>query len=313
MSVAVAQKEKFRFAPFPWFGGKRTVTSDVWDRLGCPKQYIEPFCGSAAMLLAAPAVASLEVIGDLNMYVANFWRCIKFQPQEVYRWQDYPVSHIDLDARHRWLTNPERTAELQEGLSDPEWPGDAQIAGWWVWGQCAWIGSGWCEKSQIPHVTSAGQGVNSKIPHVTDAGRGVQSQIPHVGNAGRGVEDWFRYLADRLERVRVIHGDWTRCLNNHYGGSETAIFFDPPYRGYESLYHKDASERLIADAVAEWCKAHADIRIALCGHVGDYDLPEWDVFRWSRGRLTYGGSNTTEDEAIWFSPVCDTKQRGLFV
>lgn len=41
-------------APFPYFGGKRSVAADVWKRLGRPTQYIEPFCGSAAMLLAAP-------------------------------------------------------------------------------------------------------------------------------------------------------------------------------------------------------------------------------------------------------------------
>lgn len=290
--------EKFRFAPFPYFGGKRSVTAEVWARFGSPLQYIEPFCGSAAMLLAAPSIASLEVIGDQNFYVANFWRCIKFQPEETYQWQDYPVSHVDLDARHRWLTEPQRTAELVANLADAEWPGDPQIAGWWVWGQSAWIGSGWCEQSQIPHVA--------------DAGQGVQSKIPHIGNAGRGVRDWFQYLADRLERVRVIHGDWTRCLNHHYGGKDTAIFFDPPYRGYESLYHKDASKTLIADDVAQWCREHESIRIALCGHVGDYELEGWDVFRWSRGRLTYGGSETTADEAIWFSPPCQQAQQGLF-
>lgn len=279
----VAELEKFRNAPFPYFGGKRSVAAEVWARLGSPKQYIEPFCGSAAMLLAAPSIASLEVIGDLNFYVANFWRCIKFQPDAVYQWQDYPVSHVDLDARHRWLTNPERTSGLVANLADAEWCGDPQIAGWWVWGQSAWIGSGWCE-----------------------------SQIPHVGNAGRGVRDWFKSLAARLERVRVIHGDWSRCLNHHYGGTETAIFFDPPYRGFEALYHKEASQKLIADDVADWCREHAEIRIALCGHAGDYELPGWTIFRWSRGRLTYGGSNTTEEEAIWFSPVCHVPQPSLF-
>lgn len=283
---------KFKRAPFPWFGGKSSVTEEVWARLGRPTQYIEPFCGSAAMLLAAPAKASLEVIGDQNFYVANFWRCIKFQPVETYEWQDYPVSHVDLDARHRWLTDGARTAALRASLADPEWPGDAQIAGWWVWGQCCWIGSGWCEKE-------------SKIPHVSDAGMGVQSQIPHVSSAGRGVRDWFQHLAARLERVRIIHGDWSRCLNNHYGANDTAIFFDPPYKGFESLYHKDAQEKLIASAVENWCRVNGGgIRIALCGHVGDYDLPGWEVFRWSRGRLTYNGGKTTADEAIWFSPSC---------
>ena len=302
--IAATIPEKFARAPFPYFGGKRSVAALVWERLGRPKQYIEPFAGSAAMLLGAPEPASLEVIGDTNFYVANFWRCIKFCPRETYGWQDYPVSHVDLDARHRWLTQPERTSALRAALADPEWPGDPQIAGWWVWGLCAWIGSGWCERvSKIPHVGNAGQGVQSKIPHVGNAGRGVQSQIPHVGNAGRGVADWFAHLARRLERVRVIHGAWDRTLNHHYGGAETAVFLDPPYRAFEGLYQQ-GSDRPIADSVAAWAAEHAHLRVALCGHRGDYDLSGWEVVEWSRERNTYGGAGTKDEEAIWFSPAC---------
>jgi hypothetical protein len=308
----MTQQTSILKAPFPWFGGKHTIADDVWKRLGNPTQYIEPFCGSAAMLWAAPKQSSLEVICDQNFYVANFWRCLKFQPQAVYHWQDYPVSHVDLAARHRWLTDPKRTASLQQQLSDAEWPGDAQVAGWWVWGQCCWIGSGWCE-SKIPHVSDAGRGVQSKIPHVSDAGRGVQSKIPHVSDAGRGVEEWFLNLAKRLERCRVLHGDWSRCLNHHYGGKDTAIFFDPPYKGFERLYHGGSKAPLVANAVAEWCKANEDsARIALCGHAGDYALPGWQVLEWSRGRLTYGGSDTTADECIWFSPGCIDPEPELF-
>jgi DNA adenine methylase len=130
-------------APFPAFGGKRDIASAVWERLGSPKQYIEPFCFSAAVLLAATAPASLEVIGDLNGFVANFWRAVVHQSDVVARWADYPVSHIDLGARHRWLM--EQRERVGAGLQDPNWPGDAQVAGWWLWGQCCWIGSGWCE------------------------------------------------------------------------------------------------------------------------------------------------------------------------
>jgi hypothetical protein len=167
-------------------------------------------------------------------------------------------------------------------------------------------------QSKIPHVSDAGMGVQSKIPHVSNAGMGVQSQIPHVSDAGMGVRDWFQHLALRLERVRIIHGDWSRCLNHHYGGKDTAIFFDPPYKNFERLYHSDMTA-LIADQVALWCQDNAEgIRVALCGHVGDYDLPGWEVFRWSRGRLTYGGSDTTENEAIWFSPACLLGNQHLF-
>jgi len=132
-------------APFVYFGGKSAIASVVWERFGPVKQYIEPFCSSAAVLLAAPKPASLEVVGDINYYIANFWRAVKYQPDALTEAADYPVSHIDLHARHAWLKQPERVTALVASLADPEWPGDVKIAGCFLWGQCCWIGSGWCE------------------------------------------------------------------------------------------------------------------------------------------------------------------------
>jgi hypothetical protein len=130
-------------APFPYFGGKRSVAAEVWQRLGLPTQYIEPFCGSAAVLLAAPKPAQLEVVCDGSGFIANFWRATKYQPAEVATWADYPVSHIDLGARHVWLMA--QRDRIGAELQDCDWPGDAKVAGWWLWGQCCWIGSGWCD------------------------------------------------------------------------------------------------------------------------------------------------------------------------
>ena len=291
-------------APFPYFGGKRSIADDVWLRLGRPKHYIEPFCGSAAMLLAAPEPASLEVVNDANGFIANFWRAVKYQPAAVAEWADYPVSHIDLGARHRWLM-AQREA-LGAYLHDPNWPGDAKVAGWWLWGQCSWIGSGWCEwDGQVPHVSDAGRGVQAlgQVPHVSNAGMGAL-----LTSSGRTAWRWLHELADRLERVRVTHGDWHRCLNTHYGGADTAVFLDPPYDGYENLYAAGS----VAAEVAAWVRDHADLRVALCGHVGDYDLPGWTVQEWSRGRLTYGGAKTTDAECVWYSPACLTPQPSLF-
>jgi hypothetical protein len=313
-------------APFPYFGGKRTIAETVWRAFGRPKQYIEPFCGSAAVLLSAHEPASLEVIGDANGFIANFWRAVVAQAEEVARWADYPVSHVDLGARHVWMMG-EREA-LGTALQDPHWPGDAKLAGWWLWGQCAWIGSGWCEwTGKVPHVSDAGRGIQAtgQVPHVGDAGRGIQAtgQVPHVGDAGMGAHEpwtssgrvamrWLRELANRLERVRVVHGSWDRCLNSHYGAELTAIFLDPPYKAYEKLY--GVSEPVAAECEA-WAKDNAGLRVALCGHRGDYDLPGWTEHDWERGRLTYSGGSTTAQECIWFSPAClplVVKQATLF-
>lgn len=41
-------------APFPYFGGKRQVAAEVWARFGEVTNYVEPFAGSLAVLLARP-------------------------------------------------------------------------------------------------------------------------------------------------------------------------------------------------------------------------------------------------------------------
>jgi len=302
-------------APFPYFGGKRSVAADVWKRLGSTSQYIEPFCGSAAVLLASPRPAALEVVCDGSGFIANFWRAVKYQPAAVAEWADYPVSHIDLGARHIWLMS--QRPSIGERLQDPDWPGDAKVAGWWLWGQCCWIGSGWCDWDRAGSArrqrgegdtggregidaSSAGMGIQAvgKVPHASDAGRGKEALLT---SSGRAAWNWLHKLADRLERVRVVHGDWSRCLNNHFGGNDTAVFLDPPYLAYEKLY---GVAEPVAKAVEEWARDNANLRVALCGHKGDYDLPGWDQVEWSRGRLTYGGGKTTDLECVWYSPAC---------
>ena len=315
--TARAPEDSFAMrAPFPYFGGKSATAAEIWKRLGSPKQYIEPFCGSAAVLLAAPAPASLEVICDGSGFIANFWRAVKHQPEQVAEWADYPVSHIDQGARHIWLMD--QRDRIGNSMQDPDWPGDAKVAGWWLWGQCCWIGSGWCDwsKGKIPHVSDARRGVQAKgkIPHISDAGVGVQAKgkVPHVSNAGMGVDGlltsggvtawyWLRALSERLGRVRIIHGNWDRCLNHHYGSDNTAVFLDPPYKAYEKLY---GVSRPVAEDVADWARENEHLRVALCGHVGDYDMPGWTAVPWSRGRLTYSGAKTTDKECIWYSPAC---------
>jgi hypothetical protein len=114
-------------APFPFYGSKRYVVDEVWRRFGSPIQYIEPFCGSAAILLAAPKPASLEIINDGSGFIANFWRAVNYQPENVARWADYPVIHVDLGARHIWLMD--QREKLAEGLQDPNWPGGCAMCG----------------------------------------------------------------------------------------------------------------------------------------------------------------------------------------
>jgi site-specific DNA-adenine methylase len=144
-------------APFPYFGGKFRAAPQVWAAFGDPPNYVEPFAGSLAILLSRPTPARIETVNDLDAHLANFWRSVAAAPEDVARWADWPVNEVDLHARHRWLVYGEGAAEFREKMRhDPELY-DAKRAGWWVWGICQWIGSGWCSEPEWTGRTNAGR------------------------------------------------------------------------------------------------------------------------------------------------------------
>ena len=322
-------------APFPWFGGKSRVASTVWQRLGNVPNYVEPFAGSLAVLLERPHAPKVETVNDLDGLLANFWRAVALQPDEVARWADWPVSECDLHARHLWLVG--QIAGLADRLcADPDWC-DPKIAGWWVWGLCSWIGSGWCSGdgpwTAVDGVLvkgDAGQGINRQLPHLGSAGRGINRKLPHLGDAGRGINrqgtaifDTMRALSNRLRGVRICCGDWQRVVGESvtHGMGLTGIVLDPPYLSAATagnLYRTDSAT--VAHAVREWALANGDnklLRIALCGYEGEHDMPGWDCVPWkAKGGYAGQGDGSNGNaarERVWFSPHClSGKQGSLF-
>lgn len=132
-------------APFPAIGGKRRIASLVWERFGDVSNYIEPFCFSAAVLLNRPTSPRIETINDANHFVANFWRATAADPDAVADAADWPVNEADLHSRHRWLVYSDEARALAYKIKESPDYFDAKVAGWWAWGACCWIGSGWCE------------------------------------------------------------------------------------------------------------------------------------------------------------------------
>lgn len=153
-------------APFPWFGGKSRIAHIVWDRFGDVPNYVEPFAGSLAVLLARPHEPRTETVNDLDCYLANFWRAVKADPGAVASWADSPVNEADLHARHRWLVDQNDFRERMK--RDPDFY-DAKVAGWWAWGICSWIGTGWCR------VRRDGAPPEAPAPRGCREGRGLPS------------------------------------------------------------------------------------------------------------------------------------------
>lgn len=308
-------------APWPAFGGKGNVVDLVWDRFGEVDNLIEPFCRTAVVTLRRPPAKAgdrrVETINDIDCYISNVWRAIVADPEAVAEYADYPVSEADLHSRHRWLVGVEEAPPLvpeewdqevgtrlaylagyarQDGSyakafreklrTDPDYY-DARFAGWWVWGACMWIGSGWCETpeaadwDQRPQPEDSGgrgiTGVHNKRPKIAgdnpgSIGTGVHScpndimpcEAPpgdpndskrpqlHTGNSqyGRGVH--AKGPAEKLPEIS--QNTSTGCRGVHSGISEKIPMSTRPTSrgGNSTLVHaerpNDGHRPQLADA-----------------------------------------------------------------
>ena len=256
-------------APFPYFGGKQHAAPLVWAVFGDVPHYVEPFCGSLAVLLRRPHECNRtyfsETVNDIDGLLCNAWRSLQLSPDATAEAASWPVSECDLHARHLWLVNWAAERNFERLMADPDWhdskePGVAR---------------------QLPHLGDDGRGVDRpqlrepgvarQLPHLGDDGRGVNHaglrepgvhrKRPHLGDDGRGVNRpqlrepgvadehdyhpmtmpelrrWFAFLSARLRHVRILCGNWTRAVTNgaakpltvRQGKGPAGIFLDPPY------------------------------------------------------------------------------------
>jgi len=276
-------------APFPYAGGKgkKDVTALAWQAMGVDvPTYIEATTGSAAMLLARPGGAGkYEVINDANGLIVNVWRAIKAEPDLVAEMVQQPPSELELAARSRMLRGAHEFIDLMK--DNIEWF-DVACAAYWVWCQCVSFAPDWITQRNPPMAKPYRRGILSPRSEP---------------------KEWLQALAERLRKVSIAHGDWSRLVTpsalgfHNTGTTPTGIFFDPPYPDEDIDY---GARPGVAREIEAWCRENGDddrLRIVLCGHVGDYDLPGWNNVNWG-GSRGWGRKNRGDNEALWLSPHC---------
>jgi site-specific DNA-adenine methylase len=146
-----------------------------------------------------------------------------------------------------------------------------------------------------------------------------------------GLYDWFRELSERLRRVRVVCGDWTRVCGGDWQDDRgtCGIFFDPPYNPKTcnrdpKIYSEESATA--ADEVREWCLKRGALktyRIVLAGYYDEHKILEdeygWSVYKWSahggfanRGKGKSRGEVNRHKEALFFSPHCHSSGLARF-
>jgi DNA adenine methylase len=311
-------------SPFPYFGGKSSVSQVVWERFGKVDNYVEPFFGSGAILLSRPEGPNLkpvegfddhiewgtETVNDINGWVTNFWRSTQVYPELVAKHCDWPVSELDLHARADWLFYRKGVNEWIEKMrSDPDFC-DPKSAGWWLYGKSSWIGGAFVQqKNKWKKKTK----ISRQRPQLGNKRHGVYACL----EVGETVEGYLKKVQKRIRDVRICCGDWKRVLTG-VGTTQlgvTAVFLDPPYGVTDrdvSLYGTSDSVT-IAPLVGAWCKDREKderFRIAVCGYEGEYKMLDgWSVFEWKASggmgnQAKEGPAQNCKRERIWFSPSC---------
>jgi DNA adenine methylase len=240
--------------------------------------YVEPFCGSAAVLFAKPP-ATHEILNDTDGHVINFLRILRDRPDELER-----VCRLTPYARDEYAA-----ADLDEpGLDDLE-----RARRWWVRSSQSF---GKATKRGTACSTSSQRGFNNV--------RSVWNRL-----------DRFTVAAERLGPVVIEHDDALAVIER-YSAPDAAIYCDPPYldatrtsyaggrrpRGdYSHEFASGADHRRLADAL------HATPAAVL---VSGYPSTLYDTelyADWSRlerqvtCRTSNGarGPNTHATEVIW--------------
>jgi len=87
------------------YGGKASIAKWIVSHFPEHRTYLEPLCGSAAVLLAKPR-SFVEIINDLDGVVMGMWKAIQSQPEQLAallwatpytaaNWREQPVGDID--------------------------------------------------------------------------------------------------------------------------------------------------------------------------------------------------------------------------
>jgi hypothetical protein len=278
---------------FPYFGGKTKVAPLVWEHLGDPELYVEPFAGSLAVLLARPTDnPRTEIAVDLDGLLLNFWRSIQNEWPSVRGYLTGSVSEIDIYAKHEALL-ADREVVTEKLRADPEWC-NPLLAAWWWEGISSWLGSGFGHRHA------------RQRPHIDRSLKGVW--------ATRMTDEKIEAVAARLANVILLAGDWqdawkrsvTPAIVNRFDRG-VGVFLDPPYSGNRQagLYAEDAH---LNEQVTEWCLTQPrHVRIVVAGYDDEYPAlaqSGWTAVSWKAPNGYAQEANVQRhQETLFFSPT----------
>jgi DNA adenine methylase len=262
--------------PFRWYGGKYSHLDFILPQLPQTHQYVEPFGGSAAVLINREP-SPVETYNDIDGDVVNFFEMLRENRDELLEAIALtPFSREELaDAVERQhnddLTDIERArllfvraGQTRSGLAQEATPGR------WAY----------CKSTSRREMSGAVSRWHGRLEQLYD-------------------------VADRLRRVQIENKSAIEVVERH-DDEETLFYCDPPYphgtRGDTNSYgHEmtDDEHRELAAALRD-CEG----KVAVSGYVSDLYEELFEDHGWQRVDDEEKTMHTTKDtrqESLWLN------------
>jgi len=194
----------------PWMGGKRRLAKHILPIFPEHSCYVEPFCGSAALLFMRPQPAKVEVLNDINRELVTLYRVLQYHLEEFIR-------------QFRWSL---ASRKMFEWLNDtpPETLTDIQRAARFYYLQKLSFGAR-LEGRTFGYATTSSPRLNLLR-----------------------IEEELSAIHLRLVRCIIEHLPWDDCVTR-YDREHTLFYLDPPYwqtEGYGVAFKIEQYDRLAA-------------------------------------------------------------------
>lgn len=269
-----------KLLPFRWYGGKYSHLDFILPHLPQTHQYIEPFGGSAAVLINREP-SPVETYNDIDGDVVNFFKVLRENRDEL-------LEKIALTPFSREELANAVEKQHNDDLSD-------------------------IEQARLFFVR-AGQ-TRSGLAQEATPGRWAYCKSTSRRNMSGAVSRWHGRLeqlynvADRLRRVQIENKPAIEVVERH--DDEEALFYcDPPYphdvRGDTNSYgHEmtDEDHRELAEVLR-----NCDGKVAVSGYKCDLYTELFEDHGWRRIDADEKTMHTTKDtrqESLWvnYEPV----------
>lgn len=264
--------------PFPYYGAKGNLAPWIASLLPEHDAYVEPFAGSAAVLLAKAQVRS-EVLNDLDGNVVNFYRVLR----------DHTDDLIESLALTPYARDEYRAVRDAEPTGDP------------------------VERARRFFVSTA-QGFSAKSRPTAGFSPTHPRKSGKAVTFARRIDGRLADVAVRLREVEIENVDALDLLSR-WDRPGTAVYLDPPYLGSTRASSRDyATDNGGDNFHARLLSVLQNFQgaIALSGYRSDsYDALLGEG--WTRtDREVYAPTSSTGNagrrvECVWtnYEPPCD--------